>query len=69
MHQEIGVADARGELTGRGSTAAVGAAIDMGCGREIGGTERTAVARASNEIVDAGAVGSRRGAENARERP
>ena len=68
MHQEIGVGDARCESAGDGRGAAVGATIRVGCCGEICGAERVAVAIVPEQIFDAGAVGSRSGAEDAGER-
>ena len=68
MHQQVGAGDALREAAGRRRADAVGAAIGVRGGGEIGGAERVAVALAPEQVLDAGAVGARRGAVDARER-
>ena len=60
--------DARREGAGRGAARAVGAAIGVRRRGEIGGADRRARSRARADVLDAGAVGAGRGAEDARER-
>ena len=68
MQQQIGRGNARGEATGQRRALSLRAAITMRRGREIGGTERLAVAVLAEQLLDARAISAGRGAEDARER-
>ena len=68
MHQQVGAGDALRERAGRRVAFAVGAAIGMRGGGEIGRADRVGVGVAAEQILDAGAIDARRGAENAIER-
>ena len=66
MHQKVGRGDALREGAGRGVAFAAGAAVGMRGGREIGRADAIArIGFAAEQIFDAGAVGARRGAEDA----
>ena len=65
MHQQVGVGDALRKCAGRCVAFAVGAAIGVRRGGEIGGADRVGVRAAAEQILDAGAIGARRGAEDA----
>ena len=65
MDQEVGRCNALRESARCSVAFACGAAISMRGGREIGGAERCGIGFAAEQIFNAGAVGARRGAEDA----
>ncbi len=65
MHEQIGAGDALREGAGRGARLALGAAVSVRGGGEIGRADGAAVGVAAEQILDARAIGAGRRAENA----
>ena len=65
MHEHVGAGDALREGAGRRVAFAIGAAIGVRGGGEIGRADGVGVGVAAEQILDAGAIGAGRGAENA----
>jgi hypothetical protein len=67
VQEKIGAGDAIGEAARQCRALSLRAAIAMRGGGEIGGAERGLVAVLAEQLLDAGAIGSGRRAEDARE--
>ena len=67
MQQQIGCGDLGGERARQRRAFALGAAITMRGGGEIGGADRRSVSLLAEQILDAGAIGAGRRAEDAGE--
>ena len=65
MNQHVGAGDALREGAGRRAAFAVGTAVAVRGGGEIGRADRFGISVAAEQILDAGAIGARRGAEDA----
>ena len=65
MNQHVGAGDALREGAGRRLGLALGAAISMRGGGEIGRADGVGVGIAAEQILDTGAISAGRGAENA----
>ena len=68
MDKQVGNRDARGECARGVVAVAIGAAVDMRGGGEIGHADVVAAALLADHGLDARAVGAGRGAKDARQR-
>jgi len=64
VDQQVGIGDAPGKCAGQVAALAVGAAIGVRRGREIGRADVVAGGFVAEQIADAGTIGTGRGAEN-----